>query len=136
MTRGYKLNSPLYIEVSNFKPFKGEERPSKDPRYATFKSIEYGYRAAFKMLHAWQQKLGFTRLLEFIEQWCPASEYDTHWIVDQVCMRTHLADVSTVDTKNKLQMCKIVAAMSYIKNQTEPNEEDIKNGWRLFTASM
>lgn len=136
MTRGYRLHNPLYIKLNTCKPYKGEVRPSEDVRYAQFKCVEYGYRAVFKMLNTWQQNLGFTRLIEFIEQWCPASEYDTRWVIDQVCMRSHLADVSTIDTKNKLQMCKIVAAMSYVKNSIEPNEEDIKKGWRLFVASM
>lgn len=136
MTRGLRNNNPLNIEISKGKPWKGEIRPSQDIRFAQFKTIAYGYRAAFKLLYNYQHIHGCKQLSDFINRWAPPVENDTHSYVNFVAKRCRMADITIVDTKNEYQMCKIVAAMSKMENGIEPNMEDIKAGWRLFVASM
>lgn len=136
MTRGYKNNNPLNIEISKNKPWKGEVRPSQDVRFAQFKSMSWGYRAAFKLLYNYQHIHGCEQLADFINRWAPPSENDTHSYVDFVAKRCRMADITHIDTKNRVQMTKIVAAMSRMENGVEPNMDDINAGWQLFTSTM
>jgi hypothetical protein len=136
MTRGLRNNNPLNIEISKNKPWKGEVRPSQDIRFAQFKTMAYGYRAAFKLLYNYQHLHGCEQLADFINRWAPPSENNTHAYINFVAERCRMADISKVDTKNEYQMCKIVAAMSRMENGIEPNMEDIKAGWRIFISTM
>ena len=131
-TRGLRNNNPLNIEKSKVNPWQGEILPSADSRFAQFKSMAYGYRAAFKLLHNYQHRYGCNRLEDFINRWAPPSENNTRAYITTVAKRSGLSDISTIDTKNGEQMCKIVSAMSYMENGIPANEHDVKDGWKLF----
>lgn len=133
MERGLRNNNPLNIEKSKgSNPWQGEIVPSADSRFAQFKSMAYGYRAAFKLLYNYQHRYGCNRLEDFINRWAPPSENNTRAYITTVAKRSGLSDISTIDTKNGEQMCKIVSAMSYMENGVPANEQDVKDGWRLF----
>lgn len=133
MTRGYRNNNPLNIRIGAGKKWKGEIRPSQDAAFAQFESMEYGYRAAFKLLDNYRKNHGCVQLADFINRWAPPSENNTSAYIQTVCKRTRLADVSTIDTRNGYQMKRIVAAMSFVENGIEPDMDQIDGGWALFT---
>ena len=133
MTRGYLNNNPLNIRIGNGKPWKGEIRPSQDMAFAQFKSMEYGYRAGFKLLQNYQSLHGCKTLSDFIMRWAPPSENNTRKYIDIVAKRAHLADVSQVDTHNEYQMRKIVSAMSFVENGIEADEDQVRGGWELLS---
>lgn len=135
-TRGYRNNNPLNIEISNNKPWKGEIRPSQDIRFAQFKTMAWGYRAAFKLLHNYQKVHGCRQLQDFINRWAPPCENNTRTYIDFVAKRCHISDISEVDTNNEMLMRKMVAAMSRMENGIEPNEDDIRDGWRLYKSTL
>ena len=131
MTRGYRNNNPLNIR-HNGDLFRGEVRPSKDREFKQFESMEYGYRAAFRMLRTYQTKHGCRVLADFIDRWAPPTENDTHAYLKAVCRRTKLADVSAVDTLAETQMRSIVAAMSFVENGVDADEEQVRVGWNIY----
>lgn len=131
MTRGIRNNNPLNIRC-NGDLFRGEVRPGTDPAFKQFESMEYGYRAAFKMLDTYRRKHGCRVLADFIGRWAPPAENDTNAYLKAVCRRTKLADVSTVDTLSETQMRSIVAAMSFVENGIEADREQVRIGWNLF----
>ena len=135
-TRGYRNNNPLNIEQSKTKPWKGEIRPSQDIRFAQFKTMSYGYRAAFKLLSNYQKLHGCKQLADFINRWAPPSENNTRAYIDFVSKRSGIDDLAYVDTHNKDQMCRIVAAMSRMENGIEPDETEVYAGWRLFVSTL
>lgn len=134
MTRGYLNNNPLNIEQSKGKPWNGEIRPSQDMRFAQFKSMAFGYRAAFRLLQNYEKLHGCKILADFINRWCPPTEKGNHTdkYIEIVATRCHITAESVIDTHNEFLMRKIVAAMSYVENGIEADEELVKAGWDLL----
>lgn len=134
MTRGYLNNNPLNIEQSKGKPWNGEIQPSQDMRFAQFKSMAFGYRAAFKLLQNYKKLHGCKTLADFINRWCPPTEAGNHTeaYIATVAKRCRITSDTEIDTHNEYLMRKIVAAMSYVENGIEANEEDVKAGWDLL----
>ena len=50
LARGMRNNNPLNIIKSEKINWQGEVKPSTDPNFAQFETLEYGLRAAFKLL--------------------------------------------------------------------------------------
>lgn len=131
MTRGYKNNNPLNMRHDNDK-WQGEVVPSQDAAFKQFKSMAWGYRAAFKLLHNYQKNNGCRILSDFINRWAPPSENNTSAYVSTVAKRAGLSDVSEIDTLKGDTMRAVVSAMSYVENGVEANEADVAAGWDLF----
>lgn len=135
MTRGYRNCNPLNIR-HNKDLFRGEVRPSKDSAFKQFESIEYGYRAAFRMLDSYRRLHGCRYLSDFIDRWAPPSENNTRRYIETVAARAKLSDVSLVDTLDESVMCRIVAAMSFVENGIEADSGQVKRGWDLFIKDV
>lgn len=131
MSRGYRNNNPLNIRKNSDK-WEGLRAEQTDCSFFQFKSMAYGYRAAFITLNSYQVNHGCVSLADYIRRWAPPCENDTHRYINFVAKRTGLADVSVIDTTNKEQMVKIVAAMARQENNSEPDMEPIIQGWELF----
>ena len=58
LARGMRNNNPLNIVMSEKINWQGEVKPSTDPNFAQFETLEYGLRAAFKLLRTYYQKHG------------------------------------------------------------------------------
>ncbi len=56
--RGMRNNNPLNIIKSEKINWQGEVKPSTDPNFAQFETLEYGLRAAFKLLRTYYQTVG------------------------------------------------------------------------------
>ena len=134
--RGYRNNNPLNIEKVENKPWKGEVRPSQDYRVAQFKTMAYGFRAAFKLLYNYQHKYDCKQLVDFITRWAPPSENNTRAYIDFVANRCHISDLTTIDTRDEKLMIAIVAAMARMKNGIEPDMDDVQEGWQLFNYDV
>ena len=91
-----------------------------------------GYRAMFVLLHTYSVKYHLKTLREMIERYAPPVENDTTEYVNFVSNRTNIADISTVDTMNERQMIPIVAAMARVENGSDPDMDEIRQGWDLF----
>lgn len=131
MTRGYKNNNPLNMRHDNDK-WQGEVVPSQDAAFKQFKSMAWGYRAAFKLLHNYQKNNGCRILSDFINRWAPPSENNTSAYVSTVAKRAGISDVSQIDTMDGDTMRAVVSAMSYVENGIPANEADVAAGWELF----
>lgn len=132
MSRGYRNNNPLNIR-KNSTEWEGLSAKQSDYSFFQFKTMAYGYRAAFITLNTYREKYGCVSLADYIRRWAPPCENDTNSYINFVAKRAGLADVSAIDTTNKEQMVKIVAAMARMENTAEPDMEPILQGWDLFT---
>lgn len=130
--RGYLNNNPLNIRISKTKPWKGEVRPSRDLEFAEFRSMAWGYRAAFKLLDNYRRLHDCRTLADFIERWAPPTENDTRAYIDFVAKRAEVDAEAILDTRDEVVMRKVVAAMSRMENGIEPNPDEIREGWVLL----
>ena len=56
--RGLRNNNPLNIIKSEKINWQGEVKPSTDPNFAQFETMEYGLRAALCLLRTYYNKHG------------------------------------------------------------------------------
>ena len=72
--RGMRNNNPLNIVKSDRINWQGEVKPSTDPTFAQFETLEYGLRAAFKLLRTYYQKHGCRTIRQIVARWDPSDE--------------------------------------------------------------
>lgn len=131
--RGLRNNNPLNIEkTKGDNPWQGEVVPSTDSRFAQFKSMAYGYRAAFKLLDNYQRNYGIDTIRKMISRWAPSNENYTDNYVKAVSERSGVPADVRVTTTNRDIMVPIVAAMSFVENGVEAKMSDVMAGWELF----
>ena len=70
MSRGMSNCNPGNIRRSRTR-YKGEVRPSRDPEFKQFASLEWGYRAIFVLLHTYRVRYGLGSLDGVIARWAP-----------------------------------------------------------------
>lgn len=131
MSRGYRNFNPGNIRQSDV-AYTGEVEPSKDPAFKQFRTMSYGYRAMFVLLHTYSVKYHLKTLREMIERYAPPTENNTTEYVNFVSTRTKIADIQSVDTLNQRQMVSIVTAMARIENGSDPDIADVLEGWEMF----
>ena len=62
-------NNPLNIIKSEKINWQGEVKPSTDPNFAQFETLEYGLRAAFKLLRTYYNKHGCRTIRQIVSRW-------------------------------------------------------------------
>lgn len=129
--RGLRNNNPLNIRRNNTK-WQGLATEQKDKSFFTFVAPEWGYRAALRTLQNYERLHRLTTLREWISRWAPPCENDTENYIRVVCERTGMPADAKPRITNKVVMCSIVGAMSYMENGREPIMEDIHKGWDLL----
>lgn len=132
MPRGLRNNNPLNIEKGQ--KFQGEVIPSQDARFAQFKTMAYGYRAAFVTLNTYATKRGCRTLADFIQRWAPANENNTRAYIDRVARMSGVQATQAVNTRDGNVMRRIVAAMAFVENGMKADETAVAEGWRLFAG--
>lgn len=74
--RGIRNNNPGNIE-RNATKWAGMATEQHDPRFVSFTSPEYGFRALAKTLLTYQSKHGLRTIEDMIGRWAPPNENDT-----------------------------------------------------------
>ncbi len=132
-TRAERNRNPGNIRKSST-IYQGET-PSNDKAFKAFKSNEWGYRAMFSLLCAYQKRYGIHTIRAMISRYAPSIENNTEGYIDTVCRLSGIAPDEYIDTMKPDRMIRIVAAMSWVEGGKEPVMREIEEGWRLFDRS-
>lgn len=81
--RGIRNNNPLNIRRGNSK-WQGMKPRQTDRDFCQFATIDYGYRAAFKLMQTYYEKYGVRSVADLIGRWAPPSENRTREYVANV----------------------------------------------------
>ena len=135
MSRGLANCNPGNIRQSKVR-YKGEVRPSRDPAFKQFESMPWGYRAIFVLLDTYRIRHGLETIRDMISRWAPPSENDTGAYLRTVVRRSGVDPDAEIDTRDGPTMTRIAAAMARVENGVEPDEAEIAEGWRLFSADF
>ena len=130
MSRGLNNKNPLNIRKSAT-VYKGEVA-STDKAFKQFRSMLYGYRAAFMLLYTYERRYGLNTIRKMISRWAPPTENNTTAYIDTVSKRSGIGADAIISTINQQQMCKVVSAMSFVENGVAAVESDVLAGWKLF----
>ena len=87
LPRGLRNCTPLNIRRSKDQ-WKGLLKEQNDKSFYQFKAMEWGYRAAFRLLRTYRVKYKRTSVRTIIERWAPPNENNTQVYIDRVCQET------------------------------------------------
>lgn len=109
--RGVQLNNPLNIRMTGV-VWVGLSEDQPDAAFCKFKSPEYGFRAAFKNLRAYQVQHAIRTIRGVIDRWAPPDENDTEAYITAVCRRAVRHPDDQVDLTSWVDVSVIVHAMT------------------------
>lgn len=129
LTRGLRNNNPLNIRKSS-DVFLGEIE-SDDAAFKKFKSMVYGYRAAFVILGNYNNR-GFNTIEKIIKRWAPPSDgNNTENYIQNVSKRSGVDRDTILMRYHGSYYIKIVAAMCYSENGIEADIDSVVEGFKL-----
>jgi hypothetical protein len=139
--RGIRNNNPLNIRHSADQ-WQGVRQEQTDKSFVQFKSMAYGYRAAWKTLQSYynrfcQQSKAFT-VRNIIHRWAPPNENDTEAYIRTVLTLSGIGTQENLLPPNNVigyeRLSKLLAAMTVMENGIRPNKVDteaIFQGYKL-----
>ena len=140
-TRGIRNNNPLNIRHSADQ-WQGAAEEQTDPSFVQFKSMAYGYRAAWKTLESYWNYFYRSRqpytASTIISRWAPPTENDTKNYIYTVLSLTSLGGKENlpqpsrgVDTERLEKLLRAMTTMECGIPYKEVDTEAIREGWRL-----
>ena len=127
--RGIRNNNPLNIRVGN--NWQGERKPNTDGAFEQFTTMQYGYRAAFKLLKTYMGKYHCHTIRQIIHKWAPPRENDTNAYVRRVAGISKLNPDTIIAFNNKQAMIDLAYAMTIVENGKAVDKEIIEQGYDL-----
>ena len=134
LPRGVRNRNPGNIRRSKTR-YKGEVE-SRDPAFKSFRTMAWGYRAMFVLLHTYRVRYGIDTLRGMISRWAPPTENHTDNYLTSVARDAGQAPDDPIDTLDGECMCRIVEAMSRVENGVAARREEVSEGWRLVRADF
>ena len=113
--RGLRNNNPLNIIKSENINWKGEVKPSTDPNFAQFETMEYGLRAALCLLRTYYNKHGCRTVRQIVSRWDPEGERVIAAYAQTVCRLTGLkpeTHLPPMKAETQVVWCDLVLAMA------------------------
>ena len=132
MTRGQRNNNPLNIRKVAGTHWKGEKLPLKGAggsEFVQFITVEWGIRAAFRLLETYRKKYNAVCIQDIITRWAPPSENNTSAYIKAVCKLTGFGGQERLTAA---QLQKLVAAMARIESRMELTDAQLAEGWELY----
>ena len=141
MTRGIRNNNPLNIRRSADK-WQGERVEQTDKDFVEFESIEYGYRAAWKVLESYWKHFRKARepftVANIIRRWAPPNENDTTAYIRTVLTLTSIGGKENLlppsNASGYYKLSRLLAAMTVMENgirMSQVDTEAIFQGYKL-----
>lgn len=147
LPRGYRNNNPLNIDYYNrygqvANNWQGQTGVEPEGRFAQFKTMPYGYRAALITLRTYIKKYGANTIAKMVGRWAPAAA-DNNNTDNYIRFVSNMTDINKdqiIDRNDADSLCKIVYAMTLFENGENdltrqmglPNMETIKLGWEII----
>ena len=147
LPRGYRNNNPLNIDYYNrygqvANNWQGQTGVEPEGRFAQFKTMPYGYRAALITLRTYIKKYGANTIAKMIGRWAPANadNNNTDNYIRFVANKTGIDKDRIIGRNDADSLCNIVYAMTLFENGENdltrqmglPNMETIKLGWEII----
>ena len=139
--RGLRNNNPLNIRRSTDR-WQGAATTQTDKEFVQFKSMAYGYRAAWRTLHTYYKRLSdrkkhFT-VENIIHRWAPPTENDTKAYIRTVLTLTSIGGKENLlpppNASGYYKLSRLLAAMTVMENgirMSQVDTEAIFQGYKL-----
>lgn len=133
--RGMRNCNPLNIRrTADLWQGLAERQP--DPEFFSFRSMAWGYRAAFILLRTYCHKYGRHTIRSIIARWAPPTDgNDTDNYIRKVCALTGFDANKPLNPYDPEHMGPLVAAMSRVECGEKAVMSQIKKGWALYMGT-
>lgn len=133
--RGIRNNNPLNIRKGS--QWQGMSKEQSDPSFVQFVSMQYGIRAAFRLMLNHISGFKGTRpprntISKLISVWAPPTENATTKYIDFVCQSVGLQASDIIDHKDATQLIKIARAMAFVECGQWIDEDIFESAWFLI----
>jgi hypothetical protein len=129
--RGFRNNNPLNIDyngANNWDGQTGMEIGVPSPRFARFSSMEYGVRAAAKLVKNYMNRHGLRTVYGIINRWAPSVENDTNAYAQHVA---HKLGVSPYEPIHELDIPELLYHMIKHENGQYLDMATVTKGSRM-----
>lgn len=135
MPRGLRNNNPGNIERTAER-WQGMAEKQPDPRFVRFKTMAYGYRALFKVLHTYITRYKLTTVPAILQRYAPNNENNTNAYICSVLNEIGGTEATEIVATDEKQMKALAKAITRVENGRSWFETDIDEGWRLYLRSI
>lgn len=116
--RGIRNNNPLNIRKGN--SWIGERYPQVDREFEEFQTLEYGIRAAFKLMRNYitgfsGRSVKYNTIRKLIRRWAPPTENATQRYIDFVCKEVDKDQNEVIFFSDRKLMVMICRAMAFVE---------------------
>lgn len=125
--RGVRNNNPLNIRSGSH--WLGLKE-SQDKEFCTFVAIEWGVRAAVKILRSYARQ-GIHTVADIIQTWAPPIENNTNRYIQIVCSRTGFLPTHNFNIYDENEVVALLLAMAFVECATIFDEKDFRKGYNL-----
>lgn len=134
LPRGYRNNNPLNIRINPANNWQGKVANNTDGVFEQFVAMEYGYRAALKLIQNYIRKDGLNTVAQIISKWAPNNENNTAGYIQRVIGINQWTPAKVIDPYDKDDMCDLAYAMAIVENGNTilPNYTQIYKGWSML----
>ena len=133
LPRGLRNNNPLNIIRSATK-WQGMSETQTDKQFVQFKTLAYGYRAAFLLIRTYMRKYGLLSIEQIIRRWAPPSENNTAAYIRTVSEMLGIKRDAMLHWQNEAEMIALVQAMAYVENGRIVMGDSIREGYKLASS--
>jgi hypothetical protein len=134
LPRGIRNNNPLNIRRSKDQ-WKGLAEAQTDRAFVQFKSLEYGWRAAFYLLtRTYYHKYRLYTIRTIIRRWAPSNENDTNAYIANVSKLTGIDpdEPIGIPSESPTRWIALGVAMAIQENGTEGHDYfAMLRGWEM-----
>lgn len=143
MKRGLRNNNPLNIRRTAER-WQGTATTQTDPEFVQFETMDYGYRAAWKLLDTYYHRLTnagkhFT-VENIIGRWAPPGENDTKAYVRSVLLMSSIGGQENLlppaNVEGYLRLNRLLAAMTCMECGVRMQEVDKEAIWRGYLKAF
>ena len=116
--RGLRNNNPLNIIRSKTQVWLGQTNLGGESRFCQFSSMQYGLRAALKLLRTYYNKHGCRTIRQIICRWAPETENQVAAYIKTVCRLVQLgadAPLPPMKKETRILWCELVLAMATVE---------------------
>ena len=146
LTRGVRNSNPLNIKYSERNKWQGKvpDREKKDQVFEEFRSMEYGLRAALKLITKYCLE-GTDTPRAIIRKWAPASADGNHTkeyieyverrmkqLLEEQRYALSYDPRQPVNFLNKAVMQALLTAMSEFESRYTPTDFELSQAWQLI----
>lgn len=134
LPRGYRNNNPLNIRINPNNNWLGKVANNTDGVFEQFVSMEYGYRAALRLIQNYITQYDLNTVGQIIGRWAPENENDTAGYISRVCNITGWLPTKVINPTSMQDMCDLVYAMAIVENGNTilPDYTQIYKGWGML----